>query len=231
VRPEVALAPSGTGVGGRSSTGVAVMVVHGRRLYREMLAYLLEHTPGVGRVICAATVMEATELCREESFDVALVHAQAPSGDPGRMAAELGRLLGLRVFLVTDDPQGEHSPGSNGRHLSEVDPLERLVWAVTGRAGQPSNGGGPAAERGNGARAGLREAPALVPRLTPREVEVLETLAAGWSTDEAARALHISPLTLRGHVKNILAKLGAHSKLEAVTIALRLGLIGLPQDG
>lgn len=231
MKPEVALLRPGMGVAsGRSATGVAVMVVHGRRLYREMLAYLLEHTPGVGRVTCAATVMEAAEICRAEPFDVAVVHVDGPSGDPARTAAELSEALGLRVFLVTDEADRQGSAGSSGHHLSEVDPLERLVWAVTGRTGA-SNGSGP---DGNGRPTDLQEArptPALVPRLTPREVQVLERLAAGLPTDEAARALHISPLTLRSHVKSILAKLGAHSKLEAVTIALRLGLVGLPHDG
>ncbi len=65
----------------------------------------------------------------------------------------------------------------------------------------------------------------LVARLTPRELEVLQSLADGKSTDEIAQALFISPRTVRSHVKNVLAKLGVHSKLEAVTMALRYGVI------
>jgi len=61
-------------------------------------------------------------------------------------------------------------------------------------------------------------------RLTPREREILQTLAAGASTVDVAEAFGISPLTVQSHVKSILAKLGVHSKVEAVRIAWRHGL-------
>ena len=60
--------------------------------------------------------------------------------------------------------------------------------------------------------------------LTPREREILQTLAAGASTTEVAEAFGISPLTVQSHVKNILAKLGVHSKVDAVRIAWRHGV-------
>jgi DNA-binding CsgD family transcriptional regulator len=60
--------------------------------------------------------------------------------------------------------------------------------------------------------------------LTPREREILQTLAAGASTIEVAEAFGISPLTVQSHVKNILAKLGVHSKVDAVRIAWRHGM-------
>jgi DNA-binding NarL/FixJ family response regulator len=66
-------------------------------------------------------------------------------------------------------------------------------------------------------------------RLTGREVEILRVLAEGMSTDEVAENLFISRLTVQSHVKSILAKLGVHSKLEAVTFALRRGIIDLPR--
>ena len=61
-------------------------------------------------------------------------------------------------------------------------------------------------------------------RLTSREREILQTLAAGASTADVAEAFGISPLTVQSHVKSILAKLGVHSKVEAVRIAWRHGL-------
>jgi DNA-binding NarL/FixJ family response regulator len=60
--------------------------------------------------------------------------------------------------------------------------------------------------------------------LTRREREILRSFAAGASTAEVAEAFGISPLTVQSHVKNILAKLGVHSKVEAVRIAWRHGL-------
>ncbi|MEP7059253.1 MAG: response regulator transcription factor [Actinomycetota bacterium] len=62
--------------------------------------------------------------------------------------------------------------------------------------------------------------------LTAREEEVLRAMSTGTSAEEIARALGISTQTVRSHVKNVMAKLGVHSKVEAVTFALRTGLTG-----
>jgi DNA-binding NarL/FixJ family response regulator len=56
-------------------------------------------------------------------------------------------------------------------------------------------------------------------------VEVLELLAAGEKTCSIADKLTLSQHTVRNHVRNLLAKMGAHSKLEAVVIAAGKGII------
>lgn len=61
--------------------------------------------------------------------------------------------------------------------------------------------------------------------LTPRELEVLELLAAGASNEVLVSNLGISRNTVRNHVQNLLTKLGAHSRLEAVALATREGLL------
>jgi DNA-binding NarL/FixJ family response regulator len=66
--------------------------------------------------------------------------------------------------------------------------------------------------------------------LSEREREVLTALAAGASSSEAADRLCISLNTVRTHLKNILVKLEARSKLEAVIIAIREGWIALPPE-
>ena len=65
--------------------------------------------------------------------------------------------------------------------------------------------------------------------LSAREREVLELMAGGMSRREIATTLCISLNTVRTHVKNILAKLGVHAGLEAVSLALRAGI--RPTDG
>jgi two-component system nitrate/nitrite response regulator NarL len=55
-------------------------------------------------------------------------------------------------------------------------------------------------------------------RLTPRESEVLARLLRGESTKTMAAKMNVSPATARTHVQNVLAKLGAHSRLEAVSL-------------
>lgn len=61
--------------------------------------------------------------------------------------------------------------------------------------------------------------------LTPREREILRMIATGESTKGTAEKLHVSPATVRNHVQNILGKLGAHSRLEAVVYATRHRLL------
>jgi PAS domain S-box-containing protein len=62
-----------------------------------------------------------------------------------------------------------------------------------------------------------REHPDL--HLTPRQAEVLALLERGRTTSEIADELHVSPETVRNHVKRLLRAVGAHSRLEAVAIA------------
>ena len=59
------------------------------------------------------------------------------------------------------------------------------------------------------------------PPLTTREKEILRCVAAGLQNKEVAKELHISHATVRNHIRNILAKLEVHSKLEAVSLAFR----------
>jgi DNA-binding NarL/FixJ family response regulator len=65
--------------------------------------------------------------------------------------------------------------------------------------------------------------------LTPRETEVLRSLADGMSTPEIADELGITRNTLRTHIHNIMGKLGARSKLEAVLTAIREGIVDPPR--
>jgi DNA-binding NarL/FixJ family response regulator len=62
--------------------------------------------------------------------------------------------------------------------------------------------------------------------LTSREREVLELLAGGMRPKQIARELVISPKTVASHIQRMLAKLGVHSRAEAVAIAYRDGFIG-----
>jgi PAS domain S-box-containing protein len=70
----------------------------------------------------------------------------------------------------------------------------------------------------------VHEAPADAPAhpaLTPRQTEILQCLARGYSTRQMAAELHLSTETVRNHVRNILRTLGVHSRLEAVALARR----------
>jgi DNA-binding NarL/FixJ family response regulator len=68
--------------------------------------------------------------------------------------------------------------------------------------------------------------PERLAMLTHRENEILRALSEGRATADIARDLGISPLTVQSHVKNILAKLGVHTKVEAVRMIWRHGRAG-----
>jgi two-component system NarL family response regulator len=67
----------------------------------------------------------------------------------------------------------------------------------------------------------------LLSDLTEREREILGLLAKGLRNEEIAKQLFISPQTVQTHVRNILGKLRVHSKLEAVTFAVKHGVISV----
>jgi DNA-binding NarL/FixJ family response regulator len=63
--------------------------------------------------------------------------------------------------------------------------------------------------------------------LTPREIDVLRLVAAGNANKEVGARLSLTEVTIKSHMKNILAKLGANDRTHAVTIALKRGIIDL----
>lgn len=87
--------------------------------------------------------------------------------------------------------------------------LERLL-------AEPGNAGSPLRRSEDGPK---------LPDLTPRERQVLRLLADGLNTEQIADKLHISVHTVRRHCQNLMRKLGIHSKVEAVALALRRRLI------
>jgi DNA-binding NarL/FixJ family response regulator len=76
-------------------------------------------------------------------------------------------------------------------------------------------------ERLAGAAPATNGAQAASPDLTRRELEILRLLTQGLNTARAAERLHVSRATVRNHVQNVFAKLGVHSRLEAVAYAAR----------
>ena len=104
-----------------------------------------------------------------------------------------------------------------------------LLVHVLRPSDRPEAPGRPAEETVSPPRSALtmvRESPdARARKLTSREVEVIGMLAAGHTTPEIASRLHISTLTARNHIQNVLEKLEVHSKAEAVAFAFQKRLL------
>jgi PAS domain S-box-containing protein len=120
---------------------------------------------------------------------------------------EVNDQTGGTVHLFREIMQARQAPGRI-RHVAESGGREARE-RVTGEGGARS--GGP----------GVHPAE----RLTSREREILRLIAGGLTTSAIASKLCISSTTVRNHIQHILAKLGAHSRLEAVTVAFGQDLL------
>src|SRR5438445_755492 len=181
----------------------------------------------------AATIAEGRRLAAELHPDVILIDVELPDGDGIEAVPELRRdNPRTRVLVLTGHTAvgvlaRAASAGVCGFLLKESG-IQEVLRAVrvardggmivnnvtlSGVLSRIAAGGPP----GGGVSA--------VELFTPRELDVLRGLATGSDPQNIARDLGMSVNTCRGHVKSILGKLGAHSQLEAVVIALRRGLL------
>lgn len=203
-----------------------VLVVDDHRTFAELLSFALEAEDDLECVGTATSMAEALVMTERLAPDLVTMDVQLGDGDGLAAAALLTRKFpDLRVVVLTAFVDG---------------PLMRRAIDAGACALLPKDGSLPemlqalrSAERG-----GFSVEPTLlmslagrgVPRqrppvLTQREQEVLQMLADAQDARVIAKELGISLSTCRGYVKSVLAKLGAHSQLEAVVIGMRQGLI------
>jgi DNA-binding NarL/FixJ family response regulator len=178
--------------------------------------------PGVAALRAAPDVI-VVDLERDDGHGLgALVEVCDAVHDVRVIAATTERDPELGSAIVT--------AGASGLLPSWGDPAEMedaIRRAVAGELVLPDDHLSSLVDRVRAVRARVTEA-ANLDSLTARELEVLRLLSDGRSTVEIAALLGISPMTVQSHVKNVLAKLGVHSKVEAVRLAWRFGAIAMP---
>jgi DNA-binding NarL/FixJ family response regulator len=212
-------------------TGPArVLIAAADPLVRRALQNVLTEA-GFELVGDTASASEALRLARETSPHVALVDVMLEDGDGLETAEKIAGLGGeTRVIVLSQsDDDGKAvaalRAGARGylRKDIELDALPRAVNGVIS--------GEAAISRRLTMRIvdELRTTPPMGPgmrptvsELTPREWQVLDLLTTGSSTADIAIDLVLSPETVLTHVKNILKKLGVHSRRDAIREAARL---------
>lgn len=219
------------------SGSIRVLLVDDQQLLTDSLSRLLAAEPDISVVGVAGTVAEARRLARER-MDVVLMDYRLPDGTGADATRAIkGRWPKARVVMLTaiaDDETVLESiqAGADG-YLTKDRAVEDVVAAVrdaaAGETLLPRSVIMGIAQRVATARERPADRP-TIETLTARELEVLRALAEGLATPEMCERLDISRNTLRTHVQNIMAKLHAHSKLEAVTVALRLRIIDPPRS-
>ncbi|HEX9123789.1 MAG TPA: response regulator transcription factor [Actinomycetota bacterium] len=219
--------------------GVRVLVVDDREMVHQGLSLLLDRRSDLSVVGPADDVEAAARLCKATPIDVVLVDVDRP-GDAGaeairRLRSECPevKVVALSAFGATDLIVSALVAGACG-YAQKSCGIEELVEiirrAAAGEMVMPSRDLPDILDELHETRIRASVHELALQRLTTRETEILRELAAGQSTGQIAGSLGISPLTVQTHVKNILAKLGVHSKVEAVTLAWREGLAPIPQS-
>ena len=207
---------------------IRVLIVDDHEVLASSLAKTLDTEPDLRSVGVAGSLKRAAELIPTSAPDVLLLDHRLPDGDG---VAAIGRLRELRpsmAVIVLTASASEHlmvaaiEAGVSGflsktRSLAEVTSAVRAA-AVGEAVISPEMLARLLPRLGGTGRVGAAT-------LTEREREILGLIAQGLSNAAIAERLVVSVNTVRNHVANLLAKLGARSKLEALSIAIRDGLL------
>jgi two-component system, NarL family, response regulator LiaR len=206
---------------------IRVMLVDDHTMVRRGLATFLKIFDDLELAGEADSGEAAVELCAKIQPDVILMDMVLPEMD----GAEATRLIRqkfpqVQVIALTSFKEGKLiknalEAGAIGYLLKDVS-ADDLVWAIrSAHAGRATLS--PEAAQSLVETANLPPAPGL--DLTEREREVLTLMIEGLNNTQIAGRMTISPSTVKSHVSNILSKLGVASRTEAVTLALRNGII------
>jgi two-component system response regulator DevR len=212
-------------------TTVGVLIVDDHRMFSESLGRLLADEDGIEVLGVAATGSDAIDMVNRLHPKVVLMDYQLPDQDGVAVTVQVKRQNpAVMVVMLTGSAEDRVllaaiDAGCSG-FLTKDRAAAEVVHAVRAAA--------------------VGEAlisPALLARLLPklnrtqrslgedlsdREREILGLLARGMTNKVIAAELFLSVNTIRNHVQSVLAKLGAHSKLEAVSTAVREGIIDYP---
>jgi DNA-binding NarL/FixJ family response regulator len=213
-----------------------VLLVEDHASFRQALAFMFEREEEFVVVGQAGTLAEAHEFLRTspDGADVAIVDLALPDGDGFGLIEELsqtGRGMTTLVLSASLEPaRFAHAveAGASGV-LHKAAAISEIVEAVrrlrAGDALLSSNEIVEMLRMVSRKRQEEYDAQKAIDRLTPRERQVLQSLAEGLDSKEIAAKLRITVETERTHMVNILNKLGVHSRLQALVFAVRHGLV------
>ena len=215
-------APRRAATSAATPTPIRVLVVEDHVIVRQGIVALLQMQGGFEIVGEAGDGEVAVALIRKQRPDVVLLDLRLPKLDGLQVIRDVGperqgtRFLVLTTYDGEDDISRALHAGASGYLLKGVG-RSTLVEAIrlvhAGRRYIP-----------------LEIADRVLPRaatdeLTLREVEVLRRIAEGLTNKEIGEQLDISESTVKGHVNNLLSKLGATDRTKALVLALKRGLV------
>jgi PAS domain S-box-containing protein len=211
---------------------IRVLLVEDHASFRDAAASVFEREPGMEVVGQAGSLAEAR--AKLDGVDVAVVDLCLPDGwgtiliEELRQASPEAQALVLSASLERSQIARAVEAGAAGVLHKSVG-IDQVIEAVrrlsAGETLMPVEEAVELLRFAGAKREQEHEARLAIAELTPREREVLEALAEGLDGKEIAEKLNISVPTERNHVASILAKLGVHSRLQALVFALRHGVV------
>jgi DNA-binding NarL/FixJ family response regulator len=203
---------------------IRILCVDDHPIVREGLASILALQPDMELIGAAESGARAVELFQKERPDITLVDLQLPDMSGHELTRQIlahapnARVIVLTSFEGDADIERALSAGARGYVVKGI-VREELLGAIRSVHAGKRHIPGPLASK-------LAEHLGSE-KLSEREMQVLEEIAAGKRNKEIGAALSISEDTVKMHVKNILEKLQVNDRTEAVTVALRRGILHL----
>jgi len=203
---------------------IRVLAVDDHPLLREGIAALIGSEEDMELVGEASNGREALDLFRKLKPDITLMDLQMPEMNGiDAIGAIRGVFPDARIIVLTTQPGDVQvsralRAGARAYLLKGMLRKELLDTIRAVHVGQKRLSPEIAAEIAEHATDGA---------LTPREIEVLRLVAAGNANKEIGARLSLTEVTVKSHVKNVLAKLRANDRTHAVAIALKRGIIDL----
>jgi len=206
---------------------IRVLLVDDHGMVRKGLIAYLKKQEGIEVVGQARNGLEAISFCENDQADVILMDLVMPKLNGADATREIRerwpeiQVIALTSFQEKDLIQRALQAGAIGYLLKDVKGEELAEAIRSADAGKPIL----SAEVLKSLVQPDRKTNDLGKDLTTREIEVLGLLVKGMSNPEIAQQLFISRSTVKVHVSNLLAKLGASKRAEAVSIALQHKLV------
>jgi DNA-binding NarL/FixJ family response regulator len=218
---------------------IRVVVADDHALFRRGLEMVLESEDDIQVVAEANNGKEALDCAIEHVPDLVLMDVRMPpaGGIAGGIEATQAikdevpnaKILMLTISDEEEDLYDAIKAGASGYLLKEIS-IEEVADAIRQvHQGQslisPSMASKLLTEFAAMARKDEEKQQMPAPKLTDREMEVLQLVAQGLNNRDIAKELYISENTVKNHVRNILEKLHLHSRMEAVVYAVREKLL------
>jgi len=216
---------------------IRVMLVDDHASFRRPLAFMLEREPDLSVVAQAGSLAEAREVLGDAAskVDVVVVDLDLPDGSGVdfisylRSAVPRAMALILTAFGERERFARAIEAGAAGvmhKSTRPEDIIETIRRLYTGEQILSQQEIMEALRLVSREREKNREVQLAINKLTPREREVLQALAEGFSSDkEIAERLYVGAGTIHAHIASILSKLEVQSRLQALVFAVRHGIV------